>query len=282
LTATLLFATVPDDEIAAVRKAVDEGNAEFAVAFKTANAELLAAQFDEDGAMISGRRIQGRRRILEVMTEVMAQRGPYVDFRIETLCVWIDGEFAYEPGKYTAVRKGPDGNLVETSGFYMEIWRKQPDGTWKMFRDAGLPKGTSPEEGGQAESEADEEQTSAIRQGNTVYVESLKKADAELYASCFDAEAEILHVRDCIRIAGKDKIVAVRKAMFARSGPMDLTLETTGLWAEQEELFETGLYSYSRKNPDGSETKGSGKYFFIWKQQPDGDWKILKDIDIPD
>ena len=55
------------------------------------------------------------------------------------------GDMGYTWGHYEGHSKDANGNPVVTSGRYMTIWRKQPDGTWKVVLDAGS---TEPAESG--------------------------------------------------------------------------------------------------------------------------------------
>jgi ketosteroid isomerase-like protein len=47
------------------------------------------------------------------------------------------GDMGYTWGHFEGHSKDANGNPVSTSGRYMTIWRKQPDGTWKVILDAG-------------------------------------------------------------------------------------------------------------------------------------------------
>lgn len=55
------------------------------------------------------------------------------------------GDMGYTWGHYEGHSKDANGNPVTTSGRYMTIWRKQPDGSWKVVLDAGS---TEPAESG--------------------------------------------------------------------------------------------------------------------------------------
>ena len=48
-------------------------------------------------------------------------------------------------GRYGGRSKDRNGNSVVTSGRYIAMWRKQPDGDWKVVHDAGAAE--SPEAG---------------------------------------------------------------------------------------------------------------------------------------
>ena len=47
------------------------------------------------------------------------------------------GDMDYTWGHYEGRSKDANGNPVLTSGRYITMWRKQPDGTWKVVLDAG-------------------------------------------------------------------------------------------------------------------------------------------------
>lgn len=47
------------------------------------------------------------------------------------------GDMGYTWGHYEGHSKDAAGNPITTSGRYITIWRKQPDGTWKVVLDAG-------------------------------------------------------------------------------------------------------------------------------------------------
>jgi ketosteroid isomerase-like protein len=48
-----------------------------------------------------------------------------------------DGDMGYTWGHFEGRSKDSNGNPVLTGGRYITVWRKQPDGTWKVVLDAG-------------------------------------------------------------------------------------------------------------------------------------------------
>lgn len=46
------------------------------------------------------------------------------------------GDMGYTWGHYEGRSKDPDGNARVTAGRYFTIWRKEPDGSWKVVLDA--------------------------------------------------------------------------------------------------------------------------------------------------
>ena len=50
-----------------------------------------------------------------------------------------DGTLGYNYGRYESRRPGPDGQQVVRGGWFLTIWKKQPDGSWKYVMDHGTP-----------------------------------------------------------------------------------------------------------------------------------------------
>lgn len=46
------------------------------------------------------------------------------------------GDMGFTWGRYEGAAKDNEGNTVTTSGRYMTVWKKQPDGSWKVEMDA--------------------------------------------------------------------------------------------------------------------------------------------------
>lgn len=50
-----------------------------------------------------------------------------------------DGTLGYNYGRYEVRGTGPDGAEVVRGGFFLSIWKRQPDGSWKYVMDTGAP-----------------------------------------------------------------------------------------------------------------------------------------------
>ena len=60
---------------------------------------------------------------------------PTRDFTLRPVDVDGRGDLAYIYGKYSWVIMVPGQPELPDSGKYIEVWRKQGDGTWKILRD---------------------------------------------------------------------------------------------------------------------------------------------------
>ena len=50
-----------------------------------------------------------------------------------------DGTLGYNYGRYESRGPGPDGRERVSSGWFLSIWKRQPDGTWRYVMDTGVP-----------------------------------------------------------------------------------------------------------------------------------------------
>ena len=53
----------------------------------------------------------------------------------------IPGVIGYTVGKYVRLRKNKEGKIMKWIGTYSTIWKKQPDGSWKIVMDSGVSDG---------------------------------------------------------------------------------------------------------------------------------------------
>ena len=124
-----------------VRRAIDQGNQQWAEGWAKGDAAMVAAIFADDGVQLagSGKIFKGRQQILERQKAAMQGADPGVKVTITTVNVWLDRDTAYETGKYKYeyTEKGKPGT---DEGRYVTIWKRQLDGSWKLFMDMGVPQ----------------------------------------------------------------------------------------------------------------------------------------------
>jgi uncharacterized protein (TIGR02246 family) len=154
LAASLAFAQVAGaqakDQMAApvvaggleeARRAIDKGNAQWSEAWAKREPAMIASLFAEDGVLLlgSGKMIKGPAQIAERQKAAMMGADPGVKVTVTTMNVWLDGDTAYESGryKYEYTEKGKPG---VDEGRYITAWKHQKDGSWKLVMDVGFPK----------------------------------------------------------------------------------------------------------------------------------------------
>ncbi len=140
LSAPAVAQTSHSAEKASVQRAIDAGNAAYIAAFKQADAQALSQVYDPQGSRLneSGVVVRGRAAIVKDVGDFVSQVGP-VRVTLESKEFWLIDNNAYETGiwSYTFQPKGKAEQHI--GGHYVTVWKKQPDGGWKIWADMGVP-----------------------------------------------------------------------------------------------------------------------------------------------
>jgi ketosteroid isomerase-like protein len=113
----------------------------FAADVAGGGADAWAAWFAEDGAMIQegAGEIRGRDAIRSAVA-YLDQPGPSLTWAPTRADIAASGDLGWTTGTWE-VRSSPDA-APSGRGLYVSIWRKQPDGSWKVVMDLGNPLDT--------------------------------------------------------------------------------------------------------------------------------------------
>ena len=140
LSAPAIAQTAESAERASVHRAIDAGNAAYIAAFKQADARALSQVYDPQGSRLNdgGVVVRGRAAIVKDVGDFVSQVGP-VRVTLESKEFWLIDNNAYETGiwSYTFQPKGKAEQHI--GGHYVTVWKKQPDGGWKIWADMGVP-----------------------------------------------------------------------------------------------------------------------------------------------
>jgi uncharacterized protein (TIGR02246 family) len=125
-----------------VRRAIEAVNSTWERAFRTLDAAAIASTFDEDGVNVGadGACMKGRAAIEEAMRSYLERSGPATRTKVEIGDIVIDGDMAYEWGHSEFHFAPKPGGPAQRAGRYLAIWKRQPDGGWKILRNLGLPE----------------------------------------------------------------------------------------------------------------------------------------------
>ena len=120
------------------RLQIDAGNQQWVDAMKQGNVALLAPGNAEGAVDCSpeGNCIRGRSALEEHAKEEMAKAGKADSASVISVGSVQQGRYVYEWGEAKA--HFPNGKSIMDR--YLTVWQKQPDGTWKVFRNLVIPK----------------------------------------------------------------------------------------------------------------------------------------------
>ncbi len=134
LIALLAAAPLPK----ALIDSIASGNQDWIDGLKAHDAARIAATYDDKGTNCNaaGECVSGRAAIEQQMAARVAKMGAVAGAWVKSAGTVIDGDLAYEWGR--AGVRFADGK--EFAGRYLTAWRKQADGSWKIFHNASLPQ----------------------------------------------------------------------------------------------------------------------------------------------
>jgi ketosteroid isomerase-like protein len=81
--------------------------------------------------------LHGREAVMKDWADFFDPAGPTLSWTPTKGEVIGAGDLGYTTGRSILRGKGPTGNPVERRGEYLTIWRRQPDGSWKVIFDTG-------------------------------------------------------------------------------------------------------------------------------------------------
>jgi uncharacterized protein (TIGR02246 family) len=129
------------ERLAEAKPAIDKGNAQWIEAWEKSNPEMVAALFTDNAVMLSqgGKVFKGRQQILERQKEAMESVTRPIKVSVVTVKIWLDGDTAYETGKYK-YEYAEKGKPITEAGRYVTMWKRQDDGSWKLSMDMAVPE----------------------------------------------------------------------------------------------------------------------------------------------
>ena len=110
--------------------------ARFAKATAEGGGKAFAAWFAEDGVTLANNQapVHGRDAIARGAT--WSPKDYQLTWTPTAATMSPGGDMGYTWGHYEGRSHDPDGNTKVTAGRYFTIWRKEPDGSWKVVLDA--------------------------------------------------------------------------------------------------------------------------------------------------
>ncbi len=115
---------------------VAAGNRDWVAGLEAGDARLIARSYAPDGVFLgaAGDCIKGSDAITAHYEDVVRRLGRAVDASVASAALRVDGDLAFESGRARAVF--PGGRVLQ--GRFSTVWKRQPDGHWKIFRNLSL------------------------------------------------------------------------------------------------------------------------------------------------
>jgi len=128
-------AATPD--VPAITRMIKKLDADFCKAVVGRDAVHFASFLTEDSVFRGVRPSVGKVAIQKDWAPFLTQGGPSLTWRPLEVFVYPEGDLATSRGTFESRRKGKDGKTSVVTGQYLTVWRKQPEGDWKIEYDSG-------------------------------------------------------------------------------------------------------------------------------------------------
>lgn len=117
--------------------AIEDFNRRYVQAINDGDIDTLAELTTDDHIMLAPNRppLAGKTALVEAMTRAFAQTE--IDESWTPVETVVEGDLAYQRGTYVVRSrpKGSDAEMRATTGSFLRIYRRQPNGEWLMTRD---------------------------------------------------------------------------------------------------------------------------------------------------
>jgi len=125
----------------AARKGIDAGNQAWVDGMKRAEATPIVATYEDNaiGCGPAGECLTGRAAIEQHIKERFALWGRAKSAQVASIGAVQQGDFVYEWGRAEAAFE--NGNSVVDR--YLTVWRREENGSWKIFRNMVIPDGAN-------------------------------------------------------------------------------------------------------------------------------------------
>ncbi len=195
------------------------------------------------------------------------------------------GDMGYDTGPWEFREKGPEDKPAGY-GYFVTVWKKQQDGTWKFVVDIGTSNPQPTQAQASWQPPANDEKKEKIKK---VKVEkekaSLLDLDSEFSKASVAqgiANAYLSYMADDIRLYREGAFPAVgreaaRNALSARQGVMNWQPSKADVSKSGDLGYTYGVYDFKGDGADGKAAE-HGNYLRIWRKQENGKWKVALDL----
>jgi uncharacterized protein (TIGR02246 family) len=111
---------------------------------------------------------------------------------------------------------------------------------------------------------------------NQKFAAALVAHDSAGLAANYAAEAVVLAPNEP-SFSGAERL-ALSAAAMAKMPVTRFTPTTLDVIVQGDLAVETGSYVWTMQQPGGHAMSDTGKYLTVWRQQADGSWKIIRDM----
>ncbi len=127
---------------------------------------------------------------------------------------------------------------------------------------------------------ADPRLVAAVTKANRDFEVAMTKSDTASIVSPYTDDAVFVST-DGTATKGREAIEQLYRDRFAKSGPaIESRIESDQLVTDGDFAYERGRGSITRE-VKGRRVTDRARFLTVWQRQPDGDWKIFRNVVLP-
>jgi uncharacterized protein (TIGR02246 family) len=117
--------------------AIRSASADWSKAAQAKDLDKIVGVYTDDAVYFvnNGALVKGKDNIKMSWQPMLGSPGTTLSWTTSYIEVARSGDLAYEYGTYSLVTEAKKGKPTEEKGKYVTVWRKQPDGSWKVAAD---------------------------------------------------------------------------------------------------------------------------------------------------
>ena len=131
-------AVVTGHDPVVVQRIIDSAYARLSDAITKGDAQAASALYGDDAILLpmNSKLVRGRNAVDKSLA-AMLRTSRFTSMQFKTVDLVLSGDYAIETGSYDVTAQASKGSPVRDVGKYVTVWKRQADGSWKIFRDVG-------------------------------------------------------------------------------------------------------------------------------------------------
>ncbi len=135
----------PRIDLEAAQSSLKEADRAWAEAYAASDdpADAFVSMLADDAYLLApdAPLARGKEAIRSIIADLEARPGFSVSWEATAADVGSAGDIGYTIGTYRMEMTNPDGEPIRIDGKYLTVWKKQPDGNWRVVADMFNPDG---------------------------------------------------------------------------------------------------------------------------------------------
>jgi ketosteroid isomerase-like protein len=126
-------------DLESAKRAIRIADLELAKAVTDRSLQSFVALLDDDAIFFGTDVARGKNAVSKAWLPYFTDRALFLKWHPTQVEISSSGDLGYSIGEYERIGKDASGNPAIVTGNYVSIWRKQPDGRWKVVLNIGTP-----------------------------------------------------------------------------------------------------------------------------------------------